>query len=78
MPPNVAVFAPIIRSPRLTMTLYNPETDHSFLLDLANSGRTQLPSDPVWESKDLLRLFRNITLSPHNCLGLTPPCAAVR
>lgn len=72
------MFAPIIRTERLTLRRYNPETDNQFLTDLLNSSRSQLPTDPAWEIKDLLRLLRNITLSPHNCLGLTPPGPVVR
>ena len=72
------MFAPIIRTERLTLRRYNPETDNQFLIDLLNLSWSQMPTDPVWEIKDLLRLYRNITLSPQNCLGLTPPGPVVR
>jgi hypothetical protein len=76
--PNIAVFAPVLRSPRLTMTLFNRETDLQFLLDLFNASRSQLPTDPPLKEEDILRLNRNFTLSPKNCLGLTPTDVAVR
>jgi hypothetical protein len=76
--PNIAVFAPVLRSRRLTMTLFNRETDLPFLLDLVNASRTQLPNDPLFKEEDLLRLNRNTTLSPKNCLGLTATGPVVR
>ena len=75
--PSVAVFAPTIRTARLTMTLFNPETDVPFIVDLWNSyGSSGVDTFSMTEDH-IYRLMKNVTLSPRYCLGLKAPGPSV-
>lgn len=63
------IFTPILRSERLTMTLYNAEYDSQFIIDFWNDVAGSVPP---WTDELLGRFMKNIILSPHNCLGLKP------
>jgi hypothetical protein len=69
----MAVFAPIIRTDRLTMTLYNKEKDRLFLTELWNSYANSSPDTFVWTPELVDRLVRNTILSPETCSGLEVP-----
>ncbi|KAG4434246.1 hypothetical protein IFR05_010265 [Cadophora sp. M221] len=63
------IFAPVLRSERLTMTLYDAKDDSQFIAELWN---TVAGSVPPWTHELLCRFMKNTTLSPQNCLGLKP------
>lgn len=70
-----AVFTPVLRSERLTMTLYDAEADTPFLVELLDSFAEFVPEplgERVFTDEIVRRLLKNTTLSPHNCLGLNP------
>jgi hypothetical protein len=74
---EMAVFAPIIRTERLTMTLYDRENDRLFLTDLWNSYGDSSPDKFVWTPELADRLMRNTVLSPETCNGMKAPGPSV-
>src|SRR5271155_2872532 len=70
---KMAVFAPIIRTERLTMTLYDKDRDKLFLTDLWNSYADSSPDTFVWTPKLIDRLMRNTILSPETYHGMDVP-----
>jgi hypothetical protein len=74
---KMAVFAPIIRTERLTMTLYNKGKDRLFLTELWNSYADSSPDTFVWTPELIDCLVRNTTLSPETCNRLEVPGPSV-
>jgi hypothetical protein len=64
---QMAVFAPIIRTERLTKAVYDKEKDRIFLTDLWNSYTDSSLDTFVWIPELINRPMRNTTLSPETC-----------
>jgi hypothetical protein len=67
-----AIFAPILRSERLTLTLYEENRDLQAVVDLMNTLGKASP-DPttfVHTKASTRQLLKNTVLSPENCAGL--------
>jgi hypothetical protein len=74
--PPLAIFAPVLRSERLTMVLLNLEKDAQVLADTMNPFLKGAHGEQ-WTVESVKRLMTNLTLSPSNCLGLKAPGPAV-
>jgi hypothetical protein len=67
-----AIFAPILHSERLTLTLYEENRDLQTVVDLMNTLGKASP-DPttfVHTKAGTRQLLKNTILSPENCAGL--------
>jgi hypothetical protein len=72
MAEKAAIFAPILHSERLTLTLYDENRDLQTVADLMNTLGNASP-DPttfVHTKESTRQLLRNTVLSPENCAGL--------
>jgi hypothetical protein len=74
--PPIAVFTPLLHTERLTMRLVDLEKDIGVLAETMNVCLREADGFD-WTVEKAKRLFKNLTLSPRNCLGLKAPGPAV-
>jgi hypothetical protein len=75
-----AIFAPILLSERLTLTLYEENRDLQTVVDLMNTLGNASP-DPatfIHTKASTRQLLKNTVLSPENCAGLRASTHLVR
>lgn len=75
-----ALFAPVLRSERLTLTLFdmNDEDDNAFVTGMFNVEMAGVgPTDGNWTDKDIRRLSYSVMLKPSDANGRLSKDAAI-